>query len=189
MEFASADAKASASESVRSATPWIDRHPRLTFSLVIFIRWFRLLIPYSVVFLSYCDFILKVSKASGTATTRDKQEWWRQYYPNTTLSEVEYLGGYCNLLRLAAYPEADREKLGGLLLMAAVTRALHLLGSLRAYRELRDTAKLRYLDVAISLIYNKNFMRWRWKPGSCTSGFRRCRLCSSRSVLATGSSR
>ena len=64
IELASADAKVSTSESVRlaGATPWIDRHPRLTFALVISIRWFRLLIPY-IVFLSYCDFILKVSKA------------------------------------------------------------------------------------------------------------------------------
>lgn len=226
IELASADAKASASESVRLAgnTPWIDRHPRLTFALVLCIRWIRLLIPYTVVFLSYCDLILKVSKATGVDNTRDMQKVWRQLHPNTTISSVDWLYGYCDLLYLAAYSEPDREKLEhwfheergedfaewtaanpgaviyilhgegdytwypcadhwnggsdpgdawswptnfsvvcGLLLMAAVTRALHLLGTLRAYRELRDTAKLRYLDVAISLIYNKNFMRWRWK--------------------------
>ena len=56
IELASAGAKASASESVRlaGATPWIDRHPRLTFVLVLFIRWLRLLIPYFVVFLRRC---------------------------------------------------------------------------------------------------------------------------------------
>ena len=223
IELASADAKVSTSESVRlaGATPWIDRHPRLTFLLVLFIRWFRLLTAYAVVFLSYCDLILKVSKATGVENTRDMQTVWRQLHPNATISSVDWLYGYCDLLYLAAYSEADWEKLEHwfhehdqidasewraqnpgaviyalqddgitwypcgdnwekhgdsawswptnfsvvcvLLLTAAITRALHLWGSLRAYRELRETAKLRYFDVAVSLIYNKNFVRWRWK--------------------------
>ena len=92
IELASADAKASASESVRlaGATPWIDRHPRLTFALVLFIRWFRLAVPYFVVFLSYCDFILKVSKASGVSQIRDSQQIWRQKDPNGTLAEYNW---------------------------------------------------------------------------------------------------